>query len=47
MQSLSTSRLPGMLPSTGLTEDRRKYLMDNVLEFCRPEFRQSSQDSLY
>ena len=41
------SSLPGVLPAAGLAEDRRKYLMDNVLEFCHPEFRQSLQDSLY
>ena len=45
--SFDRSSLPGVLPAAGLTEDRRKYLMDNVLEFCRPEFRQSLQDSLY
>ena len=39
--------LPGVLPAAGLTEDRRKYLVDKVMEFCRPEFHQSLQDSLY
>ena len=45
--SFDQSSLPGVLPAAGLTEDRRKYLMDNVLEFCHPEFRQSLQDSLH
>lgn len=38
--------LPLVLPAAGLTDDRRKYLADNVLEFCRPEHRQALQDAL-
>ena len=36
-ESPSPDNIPAVLESAGLTEARRKYLIDKVKPFCRPE----------
>lgn len=37
VDAVVSSDLPEVLPPAGLTENRRQYLLDSVLGFCRPE----------
>ena len=37
MLSMSPPHTPAVLEPAGLIEARRKYLIDNVKPFCRPE----------
>lgn len=44
--SVDASDLPDVIAAGGLSDDRQKYLLDNVLEFCRPENREAFKAAL-
>lgn len=39
---VSSNSLPEVLPEAGISEDRRKFLLENVAGFCHPENQPSS-----
>lgn len=45
-ETVDHHEMPNELPAGGLSEDRRKYLIDNVMEFCRPENRDAFRAAL-